>query len=248
MTDAGGVDPGGSWWSRRMTWQKVLLIGGPVLLGLTLLGGVLSDPGETNGSAADETTTTSPATTTSPEIATTTETTATTVTTEAPTISEATTTTTTLPTTTTTTAAAATTTEAATTTTEAQPGVGDPVRDGKFEFVVTAVEQPGKFYRPDDFLEDEATGVWFLVFMTVENIGDEEQTFFSGDQKLIWSGKTLAADDLALNGTIAEDLNPGLKLDAIVMFDVPEDFPEAGAGTVLELHDSSLSFGVEVYL
>lgn len=46
---------------------------------------------------------------------------------------------------TTTTAPETTTTAQETTTTQADlPGIGDPVRDGKFEFIVTGIEEPGK--------------------------------------------------------------------------------------------------------
>ncbi len=72
--------------------------------------------------------------------------------------------------TTTTGQATTTTIEPTTTTTEDLPGIGDPVRDGKFEFVVTGIEEPGKVYDPDDVFEDEAVGEWFIVFMTVENM------------------------------------------------------------------------------
>lgn len=122
------------------------------------------------------------------------------------------------------------------------------MRDGKFEFVITGIEEPGKVYDPDNFLEDEANGVWFIVLMTVENIGDQQQSFFAGEQKLDWDGREFTAADFTWNGTSFEELNPGVTVEATVMFDVPENFPDAGAETVLELHDSFLSFGVNVFL
>lgn len=122
------------------------------------------------------------------------------------------------------------------------------MRDGKFEFVITGIEEPGKVYDPDNLLEDEANGVWFIVLMTVENIGDQQQSFFAGEQKLDWDGKEFTAADFTWNGTSFEELNPGVTVEATVMFDVPENFPDAGAETVLELHDSFLSFGVNVFL
>jgi len=211
----------GSWWSQRPTWQKVALIAVGALIALVVIGSLLSDPAEE--SASDETTT--PTTTATDDGA------VTPPETEAPETTEAT-----------------TTTVEATTTSEALPGVGQPVRDGNFEFVVTGIEEPGNVYDPDDVLPDDATGEWFIVFMTVENIGDEAQTFFAGNQKIFWDGKEFTAADFTWNGTSFEELNPGITLEATVMFDVPDDFPEAGAGTVLQLHDSVFSGGVQVIL
>jgi hypothetical protein len=128
------------------------------------------------------------------------------------------------------------------------PGIGDPVRDGKFEFIVTGIEEPGNVYDSEDLLNDEAVGEWFIVFMTVENIGDQEQTFSAGDQKVLWDGKEFTAEGFTWNGTSFEDLNPGIVLEATVMFDMPASFPEGGIGSVLELHDSAFSGGVNVYL
>jgi len=73
-----------------------------------------------------------------------------------------------------------------TTTTEAGlAGIGDAVRDGKSEFVVTSIEQPGTVYQPPGALKDEANGRWFVVQMTAENIGDADQAFFAGDQRIL---------------------------------------------------------------
>lgn len=136
-----------------------------------------------------------------------------------------------------------------TTTTEAGlPGIGDAVRDGKFEFVVTSVEQPGDVYQPQGLLRDEANGTWFVVHMTVENVGDAEQTFFAGNQRILWDDKEFGAETLTWHGTNGDDLNPGVVVDATVLFDLPDGFPTDGAGTVLELHDSGLSGGVGVHL
>lgn len=37
-------------------------------------------------------------------------------------------------------------------------------------------------------------------------------------------------------------------LEATLMFDLPDEFPNLGAGTTLELHDSAFSGGVNVSL
>ena len=149
-------------------------------------------------------------------------------------------------TTTTTTRIAATTT----TTTKPPPkraGIGDPVRDGKFEFVVIDVEQPGKILGSGG-LEDEALGTWLIVRIKVTNVSDEAQSFFAGNQKLTLGAATYDAASFTWSGTALEDLNPGLSFEAIVPFDVPESFPRDGTGAVLTLHDSAFSGGVEVWL
>ena len=137
----------------------------------------------------------------------------------------------------------------ATTTTEAGlPGIGDPVRDGQFEFVVTGVEEPGTIYQPEGLLKDEANGTWLVVHVTVENVGDREQAFLTGNQKILWDDKEYGGEGFTWNGTNAEDLNPGVVLEATLMFDLPDGFPSLGAGTTLELHDSAFSGGVNVSL
>ncbi len=149
--------------------------------------------------------------------------------------------------TTTTTTRIATTT---TTTTKPPPkraSIGDPVRDGKFEFVVIDVEQPGKILGSGG-LEDEALGTWLIARIKVTNVSDEAQSFFAGNQKLTLGAATYDAASFTWSGTALEDLNPGLSFEAIVPFDVPESFPRDGTGAVLTLHDSAFSGGVEVWL
>lgn len=136
-----------------------------------------------------------------------------------------------------------------TTTTEAGlPEIGDPVRDGQFEFVVTGLEAPGAIYQPEGLLKDEANGAWLVIYVTVENVGDREQAFLAGNQKILWDGKEYGGEGFTWNGTNVEDLNPGVALEATLMFDVPDGFPNLGAGTILELHDSAFSGGVSVSL
>ena len=220
----------GNWWQRLEPWQKL----GLGVLGVFIVGGVggsiFGDSETGDESAASTTSTVGTSTTANNEES---------VSTAGPATSTA------APDATTTT----TTTEApAATTTEALPGTGDEVRDGKFAFVVTEVENAGKVYDPEGVLDDEAVGVWFVVHMDVTNIGDEEQTFFAGNQTVTWDGKEFSAAGFTWNGTNAEAINPGLNLEAVVMFDVPDAFPEGGVGSVLELHDSAFSGGVNAYL
>jgi Domain of unknown function (DUF4352) len=107
--------------------------------------------------------------------------------------------------------------------------IGQPVRDGKFEFVVTKVDNDGGVVR---------------ARLTVKNIGNESQLFSSTDQKLVIGGKKFASNLMESSGATSEDLNPGLGADAVVAFDVPPGaVPDA-----IELHDSMFSFGVKVSL
>jgi hypothetical protein len=127
------------------------------------------------------------------------------------------------------------------------PGMGDAVRDGKFEFTVTELED-GVDQIGDDFLNEKAQGQFVLVHMTVENVGDEAQYFDGDSQKLVdTEGRTHSADTGAAiylddSNSFLNEINPGNTVDGVVVFDVPAD---ASAAT-LELHDSMFSGGVEV--
>jgi hypothetical protein len=117
--------------------------------------------------------------------------------------------------------------------TATQVGIGQPVRDGKFEFVVTVVyNQRG----------------YTTVQMSVTNIGNEAQTFFPENQTLIdtagreYECDTMAVYDFNKDGMI--ELNPGLKTVSVVPF-------KAAPGTAfsaVELHDSAFSGGARVAL
>lgn len=107
--------------------------------------------------------------------------------------------------------------------------IGQTVRDGKFEFLVTNVDttKPGVI----------------AVHLKVTNIGDEAQIWSSGNQKLLVDGKEFDSD-LFESSESYETLNPGLGVDAVVGFKVPPGtVPDA-----IELHDSMFSQGVKVRL
>ncbi|WP_369373022.1 DUF4352 domain-containing protein [Promicromonospora sp. Populi] len=126
-------------------------------------------------------------------------------------------------------------------------GLGDPVRDGKFEFTVTKIEadvaQIG-----DEYLGKKAQGQFLLVHLKVENIGDEAQTFFGDNLTAFdadgreFSADTEAAFYLDESNSFINEINPGNATDGIVVFDVPKDTKI----TTLELHDSFFSNGVTV--
>lgn len=87
-----------------------------------------------------------------------------------------------------------------------------------------------------------------MVHMTAENAGDAEQMFFAEHQKILWDDKETRGETPTRNGTSAEDLNPGVVLDATAMFGLADGFPNGGAGSALELPDSGVSSGVDVRL
>lgn len=124
---------------------------------------------------------------------------------------------------------------------ESAGGVGQSVRDGKFEFRVNNVSTTGRVGLPSP------RGQWVVADVTVTNIGNEPQSFFVGNQKLLdTSGREYAADDMAairINpDAMVFDLGPGLSVNALLPFDVPPGTPPAA----LVLHDSAFSGGVRV--
>lgn len=109
-------------------------------------------------------------------------------------------------------------------------GIGSPVRDGKFEFVVKSVDtsDPGLIH----------------VHLTVTNIGSEAQHWSSGNQKLLSGGKEFESDLWETEGSSMDELNPGLSAEAVLGFKVPPGtVPDA-----IELHDSMFSQGATVSL
>lgn len=128
-------------------------------------------------------------------------------------------------------------------------GIGDAVRDGKFEFTVTEVET-GVSEVGDEFLSEEAQGQFVLVHLTVSNIGDEAQMLDGSNQTLVdtegreHSANGSAAIYLDDSQTFLNDINPGNSVEGIVVFDIPADAQPAA----IELHDSMFSGGTTVSL
>jgi len=128
-------------------------------------------------------------------------------------------------------------------------GIGDPVRDGKFEFTVTSVKD-GVASVGDDVLGQEAQGQFVLVRVTVKNIGDKAQLFDGSSQTAFDAdGREFSSDSEAAiyvkgSESFLNEINPGNSVKATVVFDVPK-----GAKlTKVELHDSMFSGGVDVAL
>ena len=128
------------------------------------------------------------------------------------------------------------------------PGIGTPVRDGKFEFVVNSVTC-GETQIGDEYFNTTAQGNFCFVAVTVTNIGDEPQSFWGDGQSLYNAeGQEYSADTEAAfymeDNALYEEINPGNSLSGTIVYDVP-------VGTVpasIELHDSIFSGGVTVAL
>jgi hypothetical protein len=123
-------------------------------------------------------------------------------------------------------------------------GLNQPVRDGKFEFVVTDASVPQHWVG-----SPQPRGQWFIATMTVTNTGNEPQSFFAQNQKLIDSaGRTYAADSMAAmamnptDTTMVMDMNPGFSITVKVPFDVPSGTPVSA----VEVHDSAFSGGARI--
>ncbi|RBO92492.1 DUF4352 domain-containing protein [Nocardia puris] len=125
---------------------------------------------------------------------------------------------------------------------------GSSVRDGKFEFTVTAVDPPVTVVGDNPYLQTTAQGVYILVHVTVTNIGDRPQTYLSSDQRLIDDqGRRFETDvyaEINLNVYLATPINPGNSVNVTLVFDVPPGTVPA----VLQFHDSAFSGGARVAL
>jgi len=132
------------------------------------------------------------------------------------------------------------------------PKVGEPARDGKFEFVVKSLECGKPSVGTNQYLTKTAQGQYCLLTVSVKNIGDEKQSLLSSNQKLLdTAGKEYSADDTATMYAAPEgsaswysDINPGNSVEGAIVFDVPKDVTP----TVAQLHDSAFSGGVKVSL
>lgn len=129
-----------------------------------------------------------------------------------------------------------------------RPGIGDPAKDGDFTFVVTKVRK-GPNRIGDEWVNERAQGVFWLVYLKVTNHGDEPGMFSDSEQEVISKGKRYAADTeagilLDDNEVWLEDINPGNTVTGTLVFDLPQGVtPEQ-----IELHDSMFSGGVVVDL
>lgn len=125
---------------------------------------------------------------------------------------------------------------------------GSEVRDGKFGFVVTRVDAPVASVGDNQFLKKDAQGEFILVYVDVSNTGDQPQTYFGDNQKLVDAQGRLYSNDTAaevnLNKNLVTEINPGNRISVVLAFDVPK----GTTPTTIEFHDSVFSGGARVAL
>ncbi|APA97278.1 Non-specific serine/threonine protein kinase [Nocardia seriolae] len=130
------------------------------------------------------------------------------------------------------------------------PGLNTPVRDGKFEFIVTDIQTGIKEVGTNPYLQKTAQGAYPIVSITVRNIGKSPYGFSPSDQYVYdaqnrkFANDTAAALNLQSDTSLYANLNPGNSITAQVVFDLPADsLPDH-----IVLHDSMFSGGATVSL
>ena len=125
-----------------------------------------------------------------------------------------------------------------------------PVRDGKFEFVVQAVDCSRSTVGVEH-LKRTAVGRYCVLSLSIRNIADRPQLFLSRVQKgFDAAGDEFTTDEAAglfanrTTQTFLRKIDPGHQVTGKIVFDVPKKTTL----TTVELHDSFLSHGVRVNL
>ncbi|MFG2054200.1 DUF4352 domain-containing protein [Micromonospora sp. NPDC048930] len=128
--------------------------------------------------------------------------------------------------------------------------IGQPARDGKFEFTVKSAKC-GVAKLGSSLVGAKAQGQFCLVTINVKNIGKESQMFDGSSQKAYAANGTEYSSDSGAAiyanqnaETFLNDINPGNQVTGVVVFDIPKNVKLAK----LELHDSPFSGGVTVAL
>ena len=129
-------------------------------------------------------------------------------------------------------------------------GLDTPVRDGKFEFVVTSFSC-GHKQVGESFVNVKATGQFCIVSLSVKNIGKEGQSFADSFQKALGPDDKVyrahTGAGVIVNegtGSVWTTVNPGNSIKSKIVFDIPKK----AEITSVELHDSPLSNGATVAL
>ncbi|RIK17443.1 MAG: DUF4352 domain-containing protein, partial [Acidobacteria bacterium] len=110
---------------------------------------------------------------------------------------------------------------------EAVPGIGDTVEVGDFSVRVTDVE-PGVEWVGDSFFGEAPQGQFVKVYVTVENTGTEADYFLDSEQKLVddqdrQHSTSSAAWMLDEESLFLTEVNPGNKVEGVLLYDVPVD-------------------------
>jgi len=130
------------------------------------------------------------------------------------------------------------------------PVIGSKVIDGKFEFVVTGVERPGKTMPGKNHTTLTAKGEFVVVKVNVTNVGTVGQSldcqcqvlFNDKGQQYMTSSSILSTKDALKFVRIIE---PGITVEgAVMLFDVA---PGTKLGSV-QLHDTPDTAGVKIAL
>jgi hypothetical protein len=128
-------------------------------------------------------------------------------------------------------------------------GIGEQVQDGAFAFTVTDVET--KESLGSGYLKSEAEGSYVLVHVTVTNVGteaamfaDSNQTLLDADRREFSADSGAAVMYLPDSQAFLNQINPGNKVDGVLVFDVPEGVAPAA----IELRESMFSGGATVSL
>jgi eukaryotic-like serine/threonine-protein kinase len=126
-------------------------------------------------------------------------------------------------------------------------GLGDPVRDGQFEFVVASVDCGARTVAEGVRAQEQ----FCLVALRVENTGREGRTFGGGQQYLFDGAGRRHDPDLAATlrhegdgRMVSTHLNPGQRLEGTLVYDVSDPIDLAR----VELHDAPFSGGASVEL
>ncbi|MFG1674640.1 DUF4352 domain-containing protein [Micromonospora sp. NPDC049282] len=128
--------------------------------------------------------------------------------------------------------------------------IGQPARDGKFEFTVKSAKC-GVAKVGSSALGAKAQGQFCLVTITVKNIGKKAQLLDGSSQTAYAANGTEYSTDTEAGlyanqeqSTFFEEINPGNQVTGVFVFDIPKTVKL----TRLELHDSAFSGGVTVAL
>jgi Domain of unknown function (DUF4352) len=133
-------------------------------------------------------------------------------------------------------------------------GIGEKVRDGQFEFVVTKVTHRKLVGGRQFGLGQTAQGTFTIISLKVTNIGSGRQDLHDSWQYVYdASGRKFGANpmaDLALSGSNGQNngwqgaLSPGNTVHGKIAFDMPS----GDKAVKIELHDSVFSDGAIVRL
>jgi hypothetical protein len=131
------------------------------------------------------------------------------------------------------------------------PGIGEPARDGKLEFVAARVNCTRSTIGIEH-LTRTAKGKYCVIDLSVRNItADESKVFLGHLQKAIDAdGSSHRYDEMASlyadpdTKTLVHRLKAGDRIKVKLVFDIPQ----AAVLNALELHDSPLSGGTLIAL